>query len=128
MFYIQTCLIIFWYTYRYSIIRANRMELSKEIWQNNRFYRSIKWRLLYTTPVKTKQMTFIWDVFPVCLRYMCSEDKPRVKSGCLCFFLLPLQLVDLRFRLLWLLHLKRSHFTTTYIDTNFLLRMSLNNG
>ncbi len=28
--------------YRYSIIRVNRMELSKEIRQNNCFYRSIK--------------------------------------------------------------------------------------
>ncbi len=35
------------------------MELSKEIRQNNCFYLSIKWRILYITPVKTKQMTFI---------------------------------------------------------------------
>ncbi len=108
MFYIQTCLIIFWYTYRYSIIRANRMELSKKYGKITVFIDQLNDGSSTRHRLRLNKWLLFWDVFPVCLRYMRSEDKPHVKSGCLCFFRLPLQLVGLRFRLLWLLHLKRT--------------------
>ncbi len=76
------------------------MELSKEIRQNNSFYRSIKWRILYMTPVKTKQMTFILGRLSGLPTIHAFRRQTTREKRVFVFFRLPLQLVGLRFRLL----------------------------
>ncbi len=76
------------------------MELSKEIRQNNCFYLSIKWRILYMTLLKTKQMTFILGRLSGLSTIHAFRRQTTREKRVFVFFRLPLQLVGLRFRLL----------------------------
>ncbi len=61
------------------------MELSKEIRQNNCFYRSIKWRILYMTLVKTKQMIYFGTSFRSAYDTCVQKTNHAWKAG-VCVF------------------------------------------
>ncbi len=69
------------------------------------------------TPVKTKQMTFILGRLSGLPTIHAFRRQTTREKRVFVFFRLPLQLVGLRFRLLELLHLKRTIFTTTTTRT-----------
>ncbi len=83
------------------------------------------------TLVKTKQMTFILGRLSGLPTIHAFRRQTTREKRVFVFFRLPLQLVGLLFTTFITFTLKENHFhnnNNAYMDTHFLLRMSLNNG